>query len=91
MMRRIQVSSSFKKDMKRMKKQGKDPEEIKEVLKKLASGSPLQHKHRDHPLQGDLKGARECHIKDDWIMIYEIRGNILSLVRTGSHVELYKR
>jgi len=90
-MRAIQFSSSFKKDMKRMKKQGKDPEEIKEVIRKLASGCPLQHKHRDHPLQGDLKDARECHIKDDWIMIYEIRGNILSLVRTGSHAELYKR
>jgi len=80
-----------KKDMKRMKKQGKNPEEIKEVIRKLASGSLLQHKHRDHPLQGNLKAARECHIKDDWIMIYEVRGNILSLVRTGSHTELYKR
>jgi mRNA interferase YafQ len=90
-MRKIKPSSSFKKDLKRVKRQGKDIEKIKFIIDQLAGGKTLLAINKDHPLQGDLKGARECHIQDDWLLIYEITQNFLYLVRTGSHSELYKR
>jgi len=90
-MRKVTPSSSFKKDMKRIKKQGKDLHEIKDVIDKLAKGKKLPATNKDHPLQGDLKGSRECHVLDDWLLIYEMTKGCLYLVRTGSHAELYKK
>lgn len=49
-------------------------------------------KNRDHMLTGDYKGLRECHITPDWLLIYERKEvlKILTLVRTGSHSDLFK-
>lgn len=32
---------------------------------------------------------RECHIAPDWLLIYRIEGDDLTLERTGSHSELF--
>ena len=58
---------------------------------KLANGESLDVKYRDHDLHGEYEGTRECHIEPDWLLIYEIRHNILVLMlnRVGSHSELF--
>ena len=47
----------------------------------------------DHDLTGNYKGTRECHIEPDWLLIYEICGDVLVLMlyRLGSHSELFKK
>ncbi|MBF1203051.1 MAG: type II toxin-antitoxin system YafQ family toxin, partial [Fusobacterium periodonticum] len=49
--------------------------------------------YRDHNLIGNYKGYRECHIESDWLLIYKIMENILilTLSRTGTHSELFKK
>jgi mRNA interferase YafQ len=43
----------------------------------------------DHPLIGNFKDCRDCHIKPDLVLIYrKINDNVLELVRLGSHSEL---
>ena len=39
----------------------------------------------------NYKDTRECHIEPDWLLIYEIREDILVLMlnRVGSHSELF--
>lgn len=88
---KIKPSSSFKRELKKMKKQRKDISLLENVVTKLASGEPLPIENRDHPLQGDFKGCRECHIEPDWLLIYEIsdRELLLYLLRTGSHSDLF--
>ena len=39
-------------------------DQLKIVIKMLADGEELPEKYRDHPLKGDYKGHRECHIED---------------------------
>ena len=53
----------------------------------------LDAKYRDHDLTGNYKGTRECHIEPDWLLIYEICGDVLVLMlyRLGSHSELFKK
>ncbi len=92
----IRFSSKFKKDFKKVKKQsdsGYNENEFKKVLQDLQNGKPLDEKFLDHPLQGEYKGCRECHLKPDLLLIYEIHDNILELLllRIGSHSDLFKK
>ena len=52
---------------------------------------PLEAKYKDHPLKGNYKDKRDCHITPDWLLIYEINNEHRELVlhRTGSHSELF--
>ncbi|CAM2880787.1 type II toxin-antitoxin system YafQ family toxin [Legionella anisa] len=87
-------STQFKKDLKRVAKQGKNRKLIDDVIEKLQRQEPLPQKNRDHALVGDYKGYRECHITPDWLLIYRITNNnaveLLELTRTGSHSELFR-
>lgn len=86
-------TNQFKKDLKLAKKQGKTLSKLLSVIELLANGEPLDKKYRDHALTGDYSGTRECHIEPDWLLVYEIRNNVLILVlyRLGSHSELFKK
>jgi len=87
----IHYTTQFKKDYKRIKKQNKDQDHLKVVIKKLVASEKLEPKYRDHRLSGDWKGHRDCHIESDWILIYRIEDEALILERTGSHSELFKK
>ncbi len=89
----VKFTSHFKRDLKSAKKQGKDLNKLFDVVNTLAEGNKLSPSFRDHDLSGNYKGTRECHIEPDWILIYEIRENILVLMlyRTGSHSDLFKK
>jgi len=86
----IIYSNQSKKDYKRIKKQRKDIEKLKTVINRLVSGELLDPKYRDHPLVGNWKGHRDCHIELDWILIYRIDDESFVLERTRSHSELFK-
>lgn len=68
----IRFTGQFKKDLKLAKKQGKNLDELFDVVEGLANGETLEAKFRDHDLSGDYKGCRECHIDPDWLLIYDI-------------------
>ena len=87
----IKVTNKFKKDLQRLKKRGYDLSLIANVIKKLAAGEALPAKNRDHVLNGNFDGCRECHITPEWILIYEIYESelILYLTRTGTQSDLF--
>lgn len=41
-------------------------------MKTLIDELPLSSHFLDHPLKGDYKEPRECHVKNDWFLIYQI-------------------
>lgn len=63
---------------------------LDEVIALLQNGGKLDPKFRDHELQGQFKGFRECHVKPDWLLIYLIERGVLTLtlVDTGTHSEI---
>ena len=85
----VAQTKQFKKDVKRMRKQGKDLEKIKAVIDLLVAEEPLPPKHRDHKLGGNWLGRRDCHIEPDWILIYKLTEDELLLERTGTHSDLF--
>jgi mRNA interferase YafQ len=83
-------TSQFKRDVKKALRRNKDPEKLKTLVKKLVKGQSLPEKYQDHPLKGDYQDCRDSHIEPDWILIYRIKGNILHLIRTGTHADLFR-
>ena len=87
----IEFTNKMKRDVKLMKKRGKDISELTETLNLLASRKPMPKRYHDHQLSGDLKDFRECHIEPDWLLVYRIFKNklILSASGTGTHADLF--
>jgi len=90
-MKKVSQSTQFAKDLKRMRKRGKDVDKFKVIVKVLAEGKPLDPRHRDHPLIGSWKNSRDCHVAPDWVLIYTADKHSLHLERTGSHGDLFKK
>ena len=88
-MLRPEYTNSFNRDLKRMKRRGKNIEKLRNVLECLINEKPLSHKHRDHKLTGNYTNHRECHVEPDWLLIYKIIGKTLILARTGTHSDLF--
>lgn len=88
-MRTVRYTSRFKKDLKRIKRRGKNVSVLQAVIIKLANNESLAAKYRDHALIGDYIGTRECHLQPDWLLIYRLVDNELILVRTGTHADLF--
>ena len=59
----------------------------------LRQGKRLNEKYRDHALSGNFAGFRECHIQPDWLLVYLIENDVLTLtlVDTGSHSDIFKK
>lgn len=87
----LTTTAKFRKDYKRVKKQGLDISQLKDVINMLLQEAPLPDQYHDHALTGNFQGFRECHIQPDWLLLYYIDHNklVLTVVRTGSHSELF--
>ncbi len=90
----VKYTSQFKKEFKIAMKRGYSPDELHNVVDLIAEGTNsdiLRSKYNDHQLKGKWERFRECHIRPDWLLIYEIVESqlVLSLARTGSHSDLF--
>jgi mRNA interferase YafQ len=89
--RKIIVTSSFKRDIKR-RYLDLVTAEWAEVLDCLVANSPLPEKYLDHPLKGgaEFKNCRDCHVKPDLVLIYRLVGDdVLELHQLDSHSEIF--
>jgi len=81
----------FEKDVKRMKKRGKNLAKLKIIMRSLLADEPVDPIHRDHKLIGTWKGRRECHIESDWLLIYKIDPERIIFERNGTHADLFQK
>ena len=90
-MREIIFTHQFKKDLKLARRRKLQEDKLNEVIFNLANDIPLPTERKDHNLTGKLAGFRECHIQPDWLLIYLIEDQTLTLTltRTGSHADLF--
>jgi mRNA interferase YafQ len=91
-MRRISYTNRFKRDYKREKagRHGKSLDiDLMQMVNMLAADTPLPRRNFDHPLSGEWKDHRDCHVRPDLVLIYRKPDkDSLQLVRLGSHSEL---
>jgi len=77
--------NQFKKDLKLLKKRGKNLNKIYDIIAALIWEEPLPEHCREHKLHGDLDGYTECHIEGDWVMLYITDGEKITFSFTGTH------
>ena len=84
-------TGKFKRDYKLAVKRKYDISLIDAVIRDLINEVPLHEKHRDHSLSGNYAGCRECHIKPDWLLIYQVGNGTIVFERTGTHSDLLEK
>lgn len=90
-MYKVKYSNKFKKDVKRCIKRGFPLEALSKVVDLLMKDGQLPPQHRQHKLSGNYDNCWECHIKADWLLVWEEHEDELVLVMTdtGSHANLF--
>lgn len=90
-MRALIRTSQFKRDYKREKRtDGRLDETFVPIIAMLLGTDPLPDRLQDHALGGSWKGYRDCHVKPDLVLIYEKSADTLTLMRLGSHSEVFE-
>ena len=67
----VQMTRTFRKDTERCRKRGLNMELLKTAIKLLERDGQLPPSYHPHKLTGDYVGCWECHLKPDWLLIWE--------------------
>ena len=90
-MRALVRTSKFKRDYKREKRTDAQLDAVfVPVLEILLGNDPVPERLQDHALGGNRKGYRDCHVRPDLVLIYAISSETLTLVRIGSHSDVFE-
>ncbi len=93
MLYKVILSKPYTRALKKLRRSGNfDESAVNVAVNILASGGFLAPRYRDHQLKGIFHEYRECHIKGDFLLVYQIRDNelvlILGDIGTHSHLGL---
>lgn len=88
----IEYTGSFLKQAKQCKKRGYDMTLLEKTIEFLADTGKLPPAYKPHKLSGKYTGCWECHIKPDWLLIWQQNDTVLTLLflNTGTHSDLFK-
>jgi len=87
----IQITNRFKKSLNLSYYRNLDLKLLKEVIHTLAKGEKLDAKYYAHTLRGCETIVWECHVKPNWLLLWQQIDDdlILILLDTGSHSDLF--
>ena len=90
-MYQLKYTNRFKRDVKHAAKRGYDITLLEKAINLLQKTGNLPSEYRPHKLSGDYEGKHECHLKSDWLLIWEQNDNTLTLLflTTGTHSDLF--
>jgi mRNA interferase YafQ len=89
-MHALRTTRQFERDLRRAKRRGKTLDKLWEIVALLVRGQPLPSRCRRHRLSGRWNRLWECHIEPDWLLIWDEAEQTLTLVRTGTHADLFE-
>lgn len=87
----IRMTNTFRKDTERCRKRGYNMELLKTAIRTLEANGQLPSSYRPHKLSGNYDNCWECHLKGDWLLIWEQNDIELTLLftGTGTHSDLF--
>ena len=90
-MYKVSTTNRFEKDLLRCKKRNYDMSLLSEAVSILAGSGTLPPKYKPHKLSGKFAGCWECHIKPDWLLVWQQNDEelILLFTNTGTHSDLF--
>ncbi len=89
-MKELQLTSQFKKDLKRYKHNKKTLDKLEEILKLIVADKEIPKENKPHLLSGNYRGYMECDVENDTLLIWWDKNEpVIKLIRFGSHSELF--
>jgi mRNA interferase YafQ len=87
----IVPTKPFKKDLKKYQHKKDIIKELYDVISILSKEESLDLSKKDHNLVGNYVNYRECHVRNDLLLIYKVdkKTSSLYLARFGSHSEVF--
>lgn len=88
----------FLRDVKACQRRHWDDGALRRAISDLmvSDEHELSSRYREHVFTGAYAGYRSIHVdsapnppKDKWVLMYRVSGDELTLVRTGTHDEVY--
>jgi len=83
---KIKTSKSFEKDLKVYLHQPTIMGMVQDTIEKLKTG---QRMSKEHPLKGRWKGFRERHLPFGKLLVWAVKGSVVTLERLGTHHQLF--
>ena len=91
-MKKIVLSGKFKKDLKRYQHRRDKIKALGDMVRHLERTGRVPIENKPHKLHGIYEGCMECHIEDDFLLIwFDETTNTIRLLRLGTHHELFGR
>ena len=88
-MRKLILTTRFRRDLRRAVRRGKNEDRLREVIERLVAGQPLEPRRRAHQLTGSMAPLWECHIENDWLLVWDEDDTTVTLIRTGTHSDIF--
>ncbi len=90
-MYKVYTTNRFEKDLLRCKKRNFKMSLLSEAVSILAHSGTLPAKYKPHKLSGKFAGCWECHIKPDWLLVWQQNDDelVLLFTNTGTHSDLF--
>lgn len=92
-MYRLRVSKRFEKAFDLCARRGYDMNVIKKAMRLLEKNGELPPEYKTHKLTGEYKGCLECHLKPNWLLIWEKHENelVMLMIDTGTHSDIFRK
>ena len=89
----LNTTPQFKRDANKCKREGKRMELLWEAVRILMREGSLPESYKPHMLHDEFAGCWECHIEDDWLLVWKQNDFKLTLLltNTGSHKYLFNK
>lgn len=87
-MREIKSGGQFRKDLKRYKNNTAKLKKLYAIIELLKRCEAIPKEFKPHMLVGNYTGYMECHIENDFLLIWLDR-EYVKLIRLGTHSELF--
>ena len=87
----VKFTNQFKKDWKLCAKRGYPMDVLQDVISALAQDGALPAQYKAHRLTGNRTGEWECHVRPDWLLVWEQNDQelILLMLNTGTHSDIF--
>ena len=82
----LEKGEKFGKDIKNLLKKNKA---LEDALRKAIEKILLNPEHFK-PLKAPLQNTRRVHVLGSFVLVYEVKGNVVRLLRFAHHDEVYK-
>ena len=85
----LSQTKAFARDSSKIRMSDKHFTRFVQFLHLLSQSAALPPEARDHALRGEWSEFREFHVSGDLLVIYQVEGDVVKLVRIGTHSQLF--